>query len=218
MASAAAPALHQSGTRHPRPRVAEAEQDGAHRQVDLPRQRDRGQREPREQEAAPLEREQRRGQQKRDQAEQVPGRLADTVRGEREDEPARERRSAREAERPQPQAAEAAGGDEGEKHDQVVRPDVTERAVERPGGKPEEPALQVRRRRCLRPERVRVGPRRCAALELVAGQPERPGELQVVAGGRSTFAGGGACEVVAVHVADRRPGRPDGTGGIDDER
>ena len=65
-----------SRSRNPCPRVPEREHDGAHREVDLSRERDRRERERRPDEAPPLEREQRRGEEERDQSEQVPGRLS----------------------------------------------------------------------------------------------------------------------------------------------
>ena len=198
------------------PGVAEREHDGAHREVDLSRERDRRERERGPDEAPPLEREQGGGEEERDQSEQMPRRLADAVRRQGEDEPAGERRAAREAERAQPPAREPARGDEREQHDQVVGPDVPEERAERPEGNREQPALQVRRRRGLGPERVRVRPRRCALLELMAREPEGPAELEVVSGGGLAVAGCRPGQVAAaVEMADRGPGRPQRRGGVE---
>ena len=73
-----------------------------------PGQRHRRERDRRPDEPPPLEREQHRGKEKRDQPEQVPGRLADPVRRQGKDEPAHERSAAREPERAQPPAGERA--------------------------------------------------------------------------------------------------------------
>jgi len=112
--------------RHARPRIPEREDDGAHRQVDLPGERDRGEGDRSPAEPPPLERQQYRWQEERDQAKEVAGRLADAVGGEREDEPAGKRRGSREAECSQPPARDCAGGNHGEQDDQVVGPDVPE--------------------------------------------------------------------------------------------
>ena len=151
--------------------------------MELARERQRAEHERRDDEPPALEREQQRREQERDEAEQVPGRLADAVRHEAEDRAADERRRAREPERAQPPAREPAGEQEREEDDQVVRPHVAEGGGKRPVRRPEQPALEVRRRLGLRPERVRVGERRVCARELVPDEPERPAELEMVARG-----------------------------------
>ncbi len=128
----------------------------------------------------------------------------DAVRRECEDEPTGKRRAPTEAQRSQPPAREAPGREEREQDEQVVRPDVAQQPVERPVGRSEQPALDVRRRLRLGPERVRVGPWCGAALELVPDEPERPAELEVVAGGRLAVTGRRSREVVVVGVAHRR--------------
>ncbi len=200
------------------PRVPECEGDRSHRQVDLAGERDRGQGERRPHEAPPLEGEQRRREEERDQPEEVPGRLPHPVGRQREDEAARERRPAPEAESPQPPAGEPAGRHEREQHDEVVRPNVPEEHAERPEGEAEEPPLQVRRRARLGAERIRVGPRRRPAVELVAREPERPAELQVVSRRGLAAARSRPGEVAAVDVAHRRPCRPEPAGDVERER
>jgi hypothetical protein len=203
--------------RKPRPHVAEHERDRAQGEVELPGERQRDEACAREHEAAPLERQERGGEEEGDEPEQVTGGLADAVRHQAEDEPAEERGSAREPERAQPPAREDPGRDEREENDQVVGPRVAERGTEGPVGETEQPALEVRRRLRLRTERVRVGERRAAVTELVTDEPEAPAELEVVTRRSLPMTGGGAREVVVVDVPDRRPRRPERTRGVQRE-
>ncbi len=203
-------------SRRASPGVAKREHDRAHREVDLPGERDRGERERGPHEPPPLEREQPGGQQERDQPEEVPGRLPEPVGREREDETADERRAADEPERPQPPARQRAGGDDREQDDEVVRPDVPEEEPQRPERDPEQPPLQIRRCARLGPEGVRVGPRRRAVLELVARQPESPPELQVVTGRGLAVARRGTRQIAAAGVLHGRPRGQDRAGGVED--
>ncbi len=171
----------------------------------------------REREASPLERQERRRQQEGDEAEEVPGRLADAIRHEAEDEAADERRGARQAEGAQPPASERARRDERQQDEEVVRPHVAERGARGPVRPAEQPPLDVRRRLRLGAKRVRVGERRVRVPELVADEPEPPAELQVVARRRLPVARGRPREVVAVDVPDRRPRRPERAGGVERE-
>ena len=107
---------------------------------------------------------------------------------------------------------EAARGRVGEEEQHVPGPRVAEQPVEGPVREPEQPALDVRRRLRLGPERVRVGPGRRALLELVADEPERVGELEVVARRSLAVARGGTGEIAVVRVPDRRPGGEDAAG------
>ena len=75
--------------------------------MELPGERQRDEACAREHETASLERQERRGKEEGDEPEQVTGGLADAVRHQAEDEPAEERRSAREPEGAQPPAREA---------------------------------------------------------------------------------------------------------------
>ena len=206
------------GPRRARPRVAERERDRPQREVELARERDRRQTDGGGDESAPLEREQRRRQEKGAEPEQVARRLADPVGHQAEDEAADERGGTRDAKRPQPPARHRAREDEREQDDQVVRPHVPDRRGERPVGEPEQPALEARRRLRLGAERIRVGDRRPAALELVADQPERPVELEVVARGRFAVPGRRSRQVVrVVHVPDGGPRRPHGARRVEGE-
>ena len=184
--------------------------------MDLPGERDRGERERGPHEPTPLEREQRGGKQERDQPEKVPGRLPEPIGREREDEPADERRAADEPERSQPPARQPAGRDDREQHDEVVGPDVPEEEPQRPERDPEQPPLEIRRCVRLGPEGVRIRPGRGAVLELVAGQPERPPELQVITGRRLAVARRRTREIVAVDVLHSRPRGQDRAGGVED--
>ncbi len=204
------------GACHPSPGVAEREHDRPHREVDLAAERDRRERDCGPDEPAPLEGQQHGREQKRDQAEQMAGRLAEPVRRQCEDESADERGAADEAERAQPPARQRTGGDDREKDDQVVGPDVPEQRPQRPERDPEQPPLQVRRRCRLRSERVRVGPRSGAVLELVPGQPERPAELEVIAGRCLSVTRSGPGQVPAVDVLHGGPGRPERARGVED--
>ena len=89
------------------PRVAERERDRAEREMELARERNGDEARRRQREAPPLERQERRRQQEGDEPEEMPGRLADAVRHETEDEAADERRGTRQAEGAQPPACRA---------------------------------------------------------------------------------------------------------------
>ena len=119
-------------------------------------------------EPPPLEREQHRGQEERDEPEQMPGRLSDAVRHQAEHHAADERGGARDVERAEPPARERPGEHERQEHDEVVRPDVPEGGREGPVRKAEQPALEVRRRLGFGAEGVRVGQGRGTVLELGA--------------------------------------------------
>ena len=168
----------------------------------LSRQRDRGKRQRREHESPALECKQHRRQEKRDLAEQVARALLDAVRREREQHASEQRRRARQPERAQPPAGEAAGGEEGEQKHEVVGPGGPERA------------LDAARTACANSQPWRFGRTSDsvwneygsiqglrAVLELVSGQPVVPDELEVVPRRLLAVPGSGAGEVVAVHVA-----------------
>ena len=201
--------------RQPCPRVAEEERDRPERQMELAGERDRHERGQCPAEPPALERQEHRGQQERDEPEQMPRALPDAIRREREHEPAGERGAARQAECPQPPAREPAGGHHREEHEQVVGPRAAEEPFERPVRKTEQPALHVRRRLGLGPERVRIGPWCPDALELMPDEPEGPAQLQVVAGGRLAVPRCGPCEVVVVDVPCRGPRCEQRRSGVD---
>ena len=127
----------------PRNRVGEHERDRAEREVHLTRERDRRERGGREPRQPPLDAVERERQQHRDRAEQVPRRLRDAVRREREREPADERGRERESERAQPERREAAGADVGQEHEDVPAGDRPEQRLERAEDRRERPAGEV---------------------------------------------------------------------------
>ena len=139
----------------------------------------------------------------------MPGRLADPVRHQGEDDAADERSRPRQLQRTEPPARETAGEHERDQDDQVVRPHVAEDGPERPVRHTEEPTLQVRRGLRLGAERVRVREGRRSARELVADEPEGPAELEMVAGGCLAVTDRRSREVVrTVDVTDRGPCGP----------
>ena len=164
----------------PGERVDEHERDRAERKVHLAGEGDRRERGRGEPGLPPLDAVERERKQHRDRPEQVPGRLRDPIGGEREREPADERRPEAEAERAQPERGEAAGADVGQQHEDVPAGDGPEERLQRAVGGGEGPAGEVHARLHLGLEAVRVEPRCRSPRELVAGQPERVHRLQVV--------------------------------------
>ena len=204
--------------RHARPCVAQRERNRPERGVELAGERDRGEDERCDDEPPPLEGEQHRRQEERDEPEQVSGRLPDAVRHQAEHHAADERGGAGDVERAEPPARERPRKHERQEHDEVVRPEVPEGSRERPVREAQQPALEVRRRHGLGAERVRVGQGRGHVLELVPDEPEAPAELEVIARSRLDVTRRWPSEVMVFEVPDRRPRRPERAGRVQPER
>src|SRR5207247_2809845 len=199
-----------------RPEVAAADEcvgadewHGPEREVHLAGEGDRRRRRDGEREPPPLERPEGEREQDRDRPEEMAGALGHAVRRDCEGEPARERRSARKAELPQPEAGEPAGGEVGEQDEGIPGADVSQSGVERPKGHAERPPGEVDRRTRLRLKAVRVAPRRAAVPDLVAREQEVVERLEVVARRRLAVGGSGAGQEARPGVPDGRPGGGD---------
>ena len=164
--------------------------------MELAGERDRGEDERRHDEAPPLEREQHRGQEERDEPEQMPGRLPDPVRHQAEHHAADECGRTRDVERAQPPARERPGEHEREEHDEVVRPDVPEqrRQAASTGGPAASPGGSAAPRprggtSTGRPgarRRARADDRRARSSSRAAGGRRRPPRRARPRGGRGS--------------------------------
>ena len=172
----------------------------------LARERQRGKHERGGEPVVPLDEQEAEGEQERDRAEQVARALRDSVRSERERQPADERGAARQAQLAEPPRRQSAGRYEGEQEEDVVGDDGPEERVQRRVERREEPALEIDRAVGFRLEGVRIEPRGAGVRELVTGQPHRPAELEVVAGSCLSEAGARAGEITVSKPPDGGPG------------
>ena len=172
----------------------------------LARERQRGEHERGGEPAVPLDEQEAEGEQERDRAQQMAGALRDSVRSERERQPADERGAARQAQLAEPPRRQRSRRYEGEQEEDVVGDDGAEERVQGPVERREEPALEIDRAVGFRLEGVRIEPRGAGVRELVTGQPHRPAELEVVAGGCLSEAGARAGEIAVSEPPDGGPG------------
>ena len=154
-------------------------------------------------------------QQHGDHPAQVARALRHAVGRELERQPPGERGAARQAELPQPEVREPAGGEVGQEQQHVPPGDRAEGRPERPVGQPERPAAEVHARAALGPERVRVEPGCVTVLELVADEPEVVDGLQVVAHRRLAVDHLRPRGEVRAEVLRRRPHRRQADGEVE---
>ena len=197
--------------------VGTDERDRTEREVDLPGERDRGQRCGSDDVTAPFPRPERERQQHRDPREQVSSAALDSAVGrEREGGSPDQGGAPTKPERSEPEEREPAGADVAEQDERVPRTHRPEQGVERPERKPERPAGEVHAWLRLRPEAVRVAQGALAAAQLVPGKPELPRRLEMVAGrGGARQSATALGHEVAPNLLQRRPRRDEARAEVD---